>query len=258
MVQGPPVLPFEEECEKHLTLEIFASGMESEPLSSALQQPLVPVSGGRVVGCSPDISLAKAAQRPSVAVHSLSRSFLVSLSCGDSHDERVATFLFHVQRYCRKRNLYLPHIEQAPDHPVVKFGHLFTACLLKMHDLIPVALAVVEREGLPNNEQDSISTQLPPSLAEVCKLVHDAKMSLIKAHQESLCSYEEVCRDPIARCSFLVDYVRSPMLNVTSILHKHQIQVCHAHVHTYLLICAGYHEHSEQAPDSCICLLMSC
>lgn len=228
MVQGSPILPYEEECEKHLSLEIFSSGMESEPLPSALQRhPVLAVSGRGLMSGSPDVSAqAKGSRkRPSTSAYATSRSFLCSLSCGDTQDERVATFLFHVQRYCRRRNQYLPSVDQVPDHPVVTFGHLFMACLLKMHDLVPVALSVVEQEGPPNNEQEPVTSLFPPSLAEVCKLVHDAKISLIKAHQESLCSYEEVCRDPIARCSFLVDYVRSPMLNVTGILHKHQIQV---------------------------------
>jgi len=209
IVQGPPVLLFEEESEKLLSLEIFSSGVESKPLLSSPPMSLAAASGNR----------EGALQRPSVP--STSQSFLFGLSSADPQDERVVSFLFHVQKYCRRRNLYLPHSEQ----PLVKFGNLFMACLLKMHDLVPLALSMVEQEGPPNNEQESLTSQFPPLLAEICKLVHDAKLSLVKTHQESLCSYEEVCREPIARCAFLVDHIRSPMLNITSILHKYQIQV---------------------------------
>ena len=207
IVQGPPVLLFEEESEKHLSLEIFSSGVESKPLLSSHQAGPATASG------------SGAQRRPSVLP--APQSFLYSLSSADPQDERVVSFLLHVQKYCRRRNLYLPHSEQ----PLVKFGNLFMACLLKMHDLVPLALSMVEQEGPPNNEQDSVASHFPPLLAEICKLVHDAKLSLVKTHQESLCSYEEVCREPIARCSFLVDHIKSPMLNVTSILHKYQIQV---------------------------------
>ena len=235
MVQGLPVFRLEEECDKWLSLEMFSSGLELQPLSSSSASsstPLSPKLGMGIVDAPLDLSRTKSLQRPSISSHCMSRSFLYGLSNGDTQDEKVAMFLFLIQRYCQRKNLYLPHIEQVPDHPVVRFGHLFTACLLKMHDLIPIALSVIEQEGLPNNEQDYISVRLPPSLAEMCKLVYEAKISLVKAHQESLCSYEEVCKEPIARCSFIVDYVRSPMLNVMSILHRHQMQVATRHACT--------------------------
>ena len=230
MVQGLPVLPCEEECDKWLSLEIFSSGLEQESFSSSstsLQPKLAPVEVGPV---DPPLDVGpKSLQQRSSCSPCL---FIHGLTSTDSQDEKVAMFLSLVQRYYRKKNLYLPHIEQFPDHPLVKFGHLFMACLLKMHDLTPIALSVVEQEGPPNNEHNSISVQLPPSLVEVCKLVYEAKISLVKAHQESLCSYEEVCREPIARCRFIVDCIRSPMLNVMNIFHKHQLQV-HAHVQTH-------------------------
>lgn len=214
MVQGLPVLRSEEECEKWLSLELFSSGLETRSLSTVKAQP------SNEAPFSPELSV-KGLQ----STYDLSRSFICGLMDSDFPDEKVALFLFLVQRYCRQRNLYLPHVEQNPDHPVEKFGRLFMACLLKLHDLVPVAFAVLEQEGAPNNEQESSIIQLPPSLADVCKFVYEAKVSLVKAHQESLCSYEEVCEEPIARCCFMIDHIRSPMVNVINILHKHQNQV---------------------------------
>lgn len=217
MVQGAPVLPSEESCEKWLSLELFSSGLETQPLS-----------------CSKPLPSNNAPFSPETAsrgylshlLYDASRSFICGLMDSDLQDEKVGVFLFLVQRYCRQRNLFLPHVDQNPDHPVEKFGRLFMACLLKLHDLVPVALAVLEQEGAPNNEQDSNAIQLPRSLADVCKFVYEAKVSLVKAHQESLCSYDEVCQEPISRCCFMINHIRSPVVNVINILHKHQSRVC--------------------------------
>ena len=219
MVQGLPILPSEEDCEKWLSLEIFSSGLETQPLSSIEVQP------SNNAPFSSEMK-AKSLQRQSISgSYETSRFFISGLMSSEFQDEKAGHFLFLVQRYCQQKNFYLPHFDQIPDHPIEKFGRLFMACLIKLHDLVPLALAVLDQEGPPNNEQDSTAIQLPPSLADVCKLVYDAKVTLVKAHQESLCSYEEVCKEPIARCCFIIDYIRSPMLNVINILHKHQLQV---------------------------------
>lgn len=216
MVQGPPVLPSEEECEKWLSMELFSSGLEAQPLSSLIAPPS---------NNGPFPSELSAGGFQAQSANDVPRNFISSVMGSDFQDEKVRPFLFLVQRYCRQRNLYLPHVDQIPDHPVEKFGRLFMACLLKLHDLVPVALGVLEQEGPPNNEQGSSTIQLPPSLADVCKFVYEAKVSLVKAHQESLCSYDEVCEEPIARCYFMINHIRSPFLNVMNILHKHQNNV---------------------------------
>lgn len=217
MVQGPPVLPSEETCEKWLSLELFSSGMETQPLSCS-----EPLPSNNAPFSSPETA-SRGYQAHLMS--DTSRSFICGLMDPDLQDEKVGVFLTLVQRYCRQRNLYLPHVDQNPDHPVEKFGRLFMACLLKLHDLVPTALAVLEQEGSPNNEPDSSTIQLPPSLADVCKFVYEAKVSQVKAHQESLCSYDEVCKEPIDRCYFMINHIRSPVVNVINILHKNQSQV---------------------------------
>ena len=208
MVQSIPVLPEEEESEKWLQMEIFSSGCEDQSLSSYLSNR--PETAARTF----DRQLS----------YDGTRSFLCGLMNPEIQDEKVTRFLALVHQYCVQRNLVIMLCDQNKDHPVERFGRLFMACLLKVNELVPAALSVVEQEGSPNNEQEAI--QLPVSLADMCKLVYDAKVSLIKAHQESSCSYEEVCRDPIARCLFMIDNIRSPILNVVNILHKSRIQVC--------------------------------
>ncbi len=214
MAQGIPMLPSEEDCDSCLSLELFSGGLETQPLSTVKPSNIPPFS-----------SELSGKGFSSGSAYDISCGFICGLMDPESQDEKVALFLFLVQRYCRQRNLYLPHCDQNPDHPVERFGRLFMACLLKLHDLVPAALNVLEQEGPPDNEPDSSLVQLPPSLADVCKFVYEAKVSLVKAHQESLCSYDEVCQEPIARCNFMINHIRSPLGNVINILHKHQNQV---------------------------------
>ena len=211
MVQSIPVLPEEEDNEKWLSLEIFSSGFETVPISSVepqvVNRPVVPTY-----------------QRQASVIYDGVRSFICGLMNPDLQDEKVNAFIYTIHCYCRQKNLIIALSDQQPDHPIERFGRLFMACLIKLHDLVPVALNVLEQEGRPNNEQQNI-VQLPPSLADICKLVYDAKVSLVKAHQESSCSYEDVCKEPIARCSFMLENIRSPMVNIVNILHKNRIQV---------------------------------
>ena len=216
MVQSLPVSPEEEECEKWLSLDIFSGGFEMQPLSS-IETRLThkQVSGG---------GFGRSLERQ-VSVD-MSRFFIYGLMNPEMQDEKVTAFLSIIQRYCRYKNLSIPLIDQSAEHPVENFGRLFLACLIKLHDLVPTALGIIEQEtNSPNNELDPAAIHLPSSLADVCKVVFDAKILLVKARQESSCTYEEVCRDPIARCWFVVDNARSPMLNVVNVLHRSRIQV---------------------------------
>ena len=220
MVQSIPFYPEDEANDKWLSMEIFSSGCESQPLSS-IETHLSnkPMSAEM---------LARSFQRQTSITFDAPRSFICGLMNPEIQDEKVAMFLSLIHRYCRQHNQVIALCDQQPDHPVERFGRLFMACLMKLHDLAPVALSVLEQEGAPNNEQDSTPVRLPASLMDICKLVYDAKVSLVKAHQESSCTYEEVCRDPIDRCRFILDNIRSPMLSVVNILHKNRIQNGHS------------------------------
>ena len=220
MVQSIPFYPEDEENDKWLSMEVFSSGCEIQPLSSVeTHLSNKPMSAEM---------LARSFQRQTSITFDAPRSFICGLMNPDIQDEKVAMFLSLVHRYCRQHHLVIALCDQNPDHPVEKFGRLFMACLMKLHDLAPVALSVLEQEGAPNNEQDSTLVRMPASLTDICKLVYDAKVSLVKAHQESSCTYEEVCRDPISRCCFILDNIRSPMMNIINILHKNRIQNGHS------------------------------
>ena len=208
MVQSLSVSPEEEGSEKWLSADIFSGGFEIQPEARDEHPVRVQPSFSRQL--SVDVT----------------RVFIAGLVNPDVQDENVASFLALLQRYSRHRNLTIPITDQTVDHPVEHFGRLYLACFIKLHDLVPTALRAIEQESnSPDNELDPSAIHLPPPLPDVCKVVFDTKILLVKARQESSCSYEEVCREPIARCHFILDNVRSPLASVTDILHRNRIQV---------------------------------
>ena len=219
MVQSLPVSPEEEECEKWLSADIFSGGFEMQPFTTEVGRDRDATLVAKEFGGVPSFSRQLS--------YDSNRGFISGFVNPDlQQDEKVSIFLSLVQRYCRHRNLVIPMSDSIPDHPVEQFGRLFLACFIKLHDLVPVALRAVEQEtNSPDNELDPSMIYLPPSLADVCKVVFDTKILLVKARQESSCCYEDVCREPIARCLFILDHVRSPLMNVTSLLHRNRIQV---------------------------------
>lgn len=214
MVQSLPILTEEEESEKWLSAEVFSGGFEMQHFLTEGAHGVDKREGfGRSL-------------RRQVSLDT-NRFFITGLMNPELQDEKVTVFLSLIQRYSRYKNLLIsPLIDQNPDHPLEYFGRLYLACFIKLHDLVPTVLQAIEQESnSPNNEIDPSAVHLPPPLADVCKVVFDTKLLLVKARQESSRTYEEVCRRPIDRCIFILENVRSPMVNVINVLHRNRIQV---------------------------------
>uniref|UniRef100_A0A8C4NJF8 HECT-type E3 ubiquitin transferase n=1 Tax=Eptatretus burgeri TaxID=7764 RepID=A0A8C4NJF8_EPTBU len=118
---------------------------------------------------------------------------LQSLADGTTQEHFGKEFLCVVERYCRQAHLCVP-ITFPSEHPVEEVGRLLLCCLLK-------------HLGLGSTETSKKIT-LPRSLIDVCKVVYQAKCSLIKIHQEQGRSYKEVCAPFIERCRFLFNELR--------------------------------------------------
>lgn len=109
------------------------------------------------------------------------KPFLQALADFRNQDLCVKTFLSYCDKYSRTHHLVMP-LDFPPTHPVEVTGRLIMACILKHHDLGHAALALVEHgaqgEGmLHGHGRHGI---LPKSIADVCRVVHQAKRSLIK------------------------------------------------------------------------------
>ena len=113
----------------------------------------------------------------------IAKPFLLALAEGRLQDINVKTFLAQCERYCRSHHLVLP-IDFSPTHSIEVVCRLLMACILKHHDLGHVALAVVEHslqtEGVPTVIHRHHHVFVPRSIADVCKVVFQAKRTLVK------------------------------------------------------------------------------
>ena len=209
MAMSLPVLPEEEASKSWLSMEVFSSGLESQAFCDDLDSSY-----------DKKYETPKSYQKLSVDDN---RTFIHDLVHPETHNSKAAVFMSLVHSYCKQKHMVLPMVEQNSDHPVERFARLFIASLLKLHDLVQLALTLVDKESSVSKEPES-PVHFPPALADICKLVYDAKMSLVKAHQESSCSYDEICGPAIDRCLFLIENIRSAVANALGVLHKQQIE----------------------------------
>lgn len=241
MVESIPVEVVEEECDKWLSQEMFSGGLELHPLITM-----------------------ETTNKPKATVNTLQRQSSLDLGhallCGLSQpligDEKLVSFMSLIHQYSKEHNQLMLATDQNPEHPVEYLGRLYMTCLIKLRDLVHLVLSMIEQLSSPNNDHGNQGNpvQMPAPLAEICKAVYEAKVALVKAHQESLCTYEEVCREPIQRCLLIIAHIRSPIVNVVGLLHKNQLQ----HVKTRWRQCArqalkvfkGEHGKGMQGPQA--------
>lgn len=114
------------------------------------------------------------------------------------------------------------HQDFPPEHAISELERLLTAIFIRHQSLGALVLAVIDRELSSNSTID----RLPGPVAEVIKLVHQTKWTLIKTRQQLNRSYKEVCATMIDKCRFLLYEVR-PVISMeqcafkrTKILHR--------------------------------------
>ncbi|KAG7243777.1 hypothetical protein INR49_008900, partial [Caranx melampygus] len=165
--------------------------------------------------------------------------FLQAIADNNTQDHTVKDFLCQIERCCKQYHLITP-ITFPPEHPVEEVGRLLLCCLLKHQDLGHIALSLVSQCALGVDQGKQRS--LPKSVIDVCRMVYQAKCSLIKTHQEQGRSYKEVCAPVIDRLRFLFNELRpawscsdfpvsfissqqdkwQPLLNTVASVHKYR------------------------------------
>lgn len=136
-------------------------------------------------------------------------------------DPQVVTWITIAERFCKENNL-IWHQDFPPEHPISELERLLTAIFIRHQSLGALVLAVVDRE-LSNG---SGADKLPQPVADVIKLVHQTKWTLIKTRQQLNRSYKEVCAPMLDKCRFLLYEVRPAIsseqcaLNRLKILHR--------------------------------------
>lgn len=143
------------------------------------------------------------------------------LGDGRLTDPLVATWITIAERFCKENNL-IWHQDFPPEHPISELERLLTAIFIRHQSLGALFLAVVDRELSSNTAMDKI----PTPVADVIKLVHQTKWTLIKTRQQLNRSYKEVCAPMIEKCRFLLYEVRPAIsieqcaLSRLKILHR--------------------------------------
>lgn len=148
-------------------------------------------------------------------------TLLNGLGEGRLTDPLVATWIAIAERFCKENNL-IWHQDFPPEHPISELERLLTAIFIRHQSLGALVLAVVDRELSSN----SFCEKLPSPVADIIRLVHQTKWTLIKTRQQLNRSYKEVCAPMIDKCRFLLYEVRPAIsmqqcaFNRLKILHR--------------------------------------
>lgn len=148
-------------------------------------------------------------------------TLLNGLGDGRLTDPLVATWITIAERFCKENNL-IWHQDFPLEHPISELERLLTAIFIRHQSLGALVLAVIDRELSMNNVFD----RLPSPVANIIRLVHQTKWTLIKTRQQLNRSYKEVCSPIIDKCRFLLYEVRPAIsaeqcaFNRLKILHK--------------------------------------
>lgn len=146
---------------------------------------------------------------------------LNGLGEGRLTDPLVSTWITIAERFCKENNL-IWHQDFPSEHPISELERLLTAIFIRHQSLGALVLAVIDRELSSNTTAD----KLPAPVAEIIKLVHQTKWTLIKTRQQLNRSYKEVCASIIDKCRFMLYEVRPVIsmeqcaFNRIKILHR--------------------------------------
>lgn len=133
-------------------------------------------------------------------------------------DPLVSTWITIAERFCKENNL-IWHQDFPPEHPITELERLLTAIFIKHQSLGALILAVIDRELSSGISSNIIMDRLPTPVAEIIKLVHQTKWTLIKTRQQLNRSYKEVCATMIDKCRFLLYEVR-PVISMEQCAFK--------------------------------------
>lgn len=142
------------------------------------------------------------------------------LGDGRLTDPLVVTWITIAEGFCKENNL-IWHQDFPAEHPISELERLLTAIFIRHQSLGELVLAVLDRE-LSNN---GTNNKLPEPVANVIKLVHQTKWTLIKTRQQLDRSYKEVCAPMIDKCRFLLYEVR-PVISTEQCAYK-RLQILH-------------------------------
>ncbi|XP_061315740.1 E3 ubiquitin-protein ligase HERC2 isoform X7 [Pezoporus flaviventris] len=217
LAMSTPLSPLEVECAKWLKSSIFSGGLQTSQIHYSYNEEKDEDHCSSPGNTTPNKSKLYT-HRLTLSDHS--QPFLQAIADNNIQDHTVKDFLCQIERYCKQCHLTTP-ITFPPEHPVEEVGRLLLCCLLKHEDLGHIALSLVH-PGTLGVDQVKHKT-LPKSVVDVCRVVYQAKCSLIKTHQEQGRSYKEVCAPVVERLRFLFNELRPAVCNDLSIMSKFKL-----------------------------------
>uniref|UniRef100_A0A3B3QN49 E3 ubiquitin-protein ligase HERC2 n=1 Tax=Paramormyrops kingsleyae TaxID=1676925 RepID=A0A3B3QN49_9TELE len=212
LAMSTPLSPMEIEC-AWLQSSIFSGGLQTSQIHYNYNEEKDEDHCSSPGTTTPDKTRLYS-RRLTLSDHS--QPFLQAIADNNLQDHTVKDFLCQIERCCKQHHLITP-IVFPPEHPVEEVGRLLLCCLLKHQDL-HVALSLVNQcaLGVDQGKQKSF----PKSVIDVCRMVYQAKCSLIKTHQEQGRSYKEVCAPVVERLRFLFNELRPAVSSDLSIVSK--------------------------------------
>ncbi|AWP11407.1 putative E3 ubiquitin-protein ligase HERC2-like [Scophthalmus maximus] len=214
LAKSTPLSPMELECAKWLQSSIFSGGLQTSQIHYNYNEEKDEDHCTSLGSTTPD-KVKLYSRRLTLSDHA--QPFLQAIADNNTQDHTVKDFLCQIERCCKQYHLITP-ITFPPEHPVEEVGRLLLCCLLKHQDLGHIALSLVSQCALGVDQGKQRS--LPKSVIDVCRMVYQAKCSLIKTHQEQGRSYKEVCAPVIERLRFLFNELRPAVSNDLSIVSK--------------------------------------
>ncbi|XP_031621811.1 probable E3 ubiquitin-protein ligase HERC2 [Contarinia nasturtii] len=222
--------PAEVQCKNLLNSPIFSGGLQNclQPSNPFDEEKGEARSSTSTAGSTPTesshVNLTEFSQPihwPNTLISHRVDSLLNGLGEGRLTDPLVSTWISIAERFCKENNL-IWHQDFPPEHPISELERLLTAIFIRHQSLGALVLAVIDCELSSNTIMD----KLPTPVAEIIKLVHQTKWTLIKTRQQLNRSYKEVCASMIDKCRFLLYEVRPAIsmeqcaFNRLKILHR--------------------------------------
>uniref|UniRef100_A0A672Q5U6 E3 ubiquitin-protein ligase HERC2 n=1 Tax=Sinocyclocheilus grahami TaxID=75366 RepID=A0A672Q5U6_SINGR len=214
LAMSTPLSRIELECAKWLQSSIFFGGLQTSQIHYNYNEEKDEDHCSSPGTTTPDKAKLYC-RRITLSDHA--QPFLQAIADNNTQDHTVKDFLCQIERCCKQYHLITP-ITFPPEHPVEEVGRLLLCCFLKHQDLGHVALSLVDQCALGVDQGKQRS--LPKCVIDVCRMVYQAKCSLIKTHQEQGRSYKEVCAPVIERLRFLFNELRPAVSNDLSIVSK--------------------------------------
>ncbi|TKS74835.1 E3 ubiquitin-protein ligase HERC2 [Collichthys lucidus] len=196
LAKSTPLTHMEIECAKWLQSSIFSGGLQTSQIHYNYNEEKDEDHCSSLGTTTPD--KAKLYSRR-ITLSDHAQPFLQAIADNNTQDHTVKDFLCQIERCCKQYHLITPY-HFPPGTPCHIALSLVSQCAL----------------GVDQGKQRS----LPKSVIDVCRMVYQAKCSLIKTHQEQGRSYKEVCAPVIERLRFLFNELRPAVSNDLSIVSK--------------------------------------